>query len=99
ERAAYDVDLDRLARHARERGCLLEINAQPERLDLDDTGCRMAMEAGVRLAISSDAHDVHGFGNLRFGIGQARRGWLQAKDVANTLPLPQLREALAKTLG
>lgn len=99
ERAAYDVDLDRLARHARERGCLLEINAQPERLDLDDTGCRMAMEAGVRLAISSDAHDVHGFGNLRFGIGQARRGWLQAKDVVNTLPLPQLREALAKTMG
>ncbi|WP_426663892.1 DNA polymerase/3'-5' exonuclease PolX [Rhodanobacter aciditrophus] len=99
EREAYDVDLDRLARHARERGCFLEINAQPERLDLDDTGCRMAMDAGVRLAISSDAHDVHGFGNLRFGIGQARRGWLEAKDVVNTLPLPQLKETLAKTMG
>lgn len=99
EREAYDVDLDRLVRHARERGCFLEINAQPERLDLDDTGCRTAMEAGARLAICSDAHDVHGFGNLRFGIGQARRGWLEAKDVVNTLPLPQLRETLAKTMG
>lgn len=99
ERDACDVDLDRLARHARERGCFLEINAQPERLDLDDTGCRMAKEAGVRLAISSDAHDVNGFGNLRFGIGQARRGWLEAKDVVNTLPLRELREALAKTMG
>jgi len=99
EREAYEVDLDRLARHARERGCFLEIDAQPERLDLDDTGCRMAMEAGVRLAISSDSHDVHGFGNLRFGIGQARRGWLEAKHVVNTLPLRQLRETLAKTMG
>ena len=99
ERDAYDVDLDRLVRHARERGCFLEINAQPDRLDLDDTGCRMAMEAGVRMAISSDAHDVHGFGNLRFGVGQARRGWLEAKDVVNTLPLRQLKEALAKTMG
>ncbi|HEX8777561.1 MAG TPA: PHP domain-containing protein, partial [Rhodanobacter sp.] len=99
ERDAYAVDLDRLARHAGERGCFLEINAQPDRLDLDDTGCRMAKETGVRLAISSDAHDVHGFGNLRFGIGQARRGWLEAKDVVNTLPLWELREALAKTMG
>ncbi|TAN02041.1 MAG: DNA polymerase/3'-5' exonuclease PolX [Rhodanobacteraceae bacterium] len=98
EREAYEVNLDRLMCHARERGCFLEINAQPERLDLDGTGCRMAMEAGVRLAISSDAHDVHGFGNLRFGIGQARRGWLEAKHVVNALPLQQLRGALAKTM-
>lgn len=95
EREAYEVDLGRLVRHARERGCFMEINAQPERLDLNDTGCRLAMEAGVRLAISSDSHDIHGFGNLRFGVGQARRGWLEAKDVINTWPLRQLRAALA----
>ena len=53
----------------------------------------------LRLAISSDSHDVHGFGNLRFGIGQARRGWLEAKDVVNTLPLRKLREMLARTVS
>lgn len=98
-REACELDLDRLVRHARERGCFLEVNAQPERLDLDDIGCRMAMEAGVRVAICSDAHDVHDFGNLRFGIGQARRGWLGPQGVINTLPLGELKAALAATMG
>lgn len=97
EREAYDVDMERIVRHAHERGCFLEVNAQPDRLDLDDTGCRMAKEAGVRVAISSDSHHVNGFDNLRFGIGQARRGWLQRCDVINTLPLPKLRALLSAT--
>lgn len=99
ERNAYDVDMDRLVRHAKDRGCMLEINAQPDRLDLDDAGCRLAKEAGVRLVISSDSHDVNGFGNLRFGVGQARRGWVEAKDVMNTLPWPTLQELLKKNMG
>lgn len=78
---------------------MLEINAQPDRLDLDDAGCRLAKEAGVRLVISSDSHDVNGFGNLRFGVGQARRGWVEAKDVMNTLPWPTLQELLKKNMG
>lgn len=99
ERAPYDVDVERLISHAKDRGCFLEINAQPDRLDLNDTACRLAKDAGVRLAISSDAHDVHGFNHLRFGVGQARRGWLERGDVINTLPLRQLRTVLKATMA
>lgn len=94
EREAYDVDLERLVVHARERGCFLEVNAQPDRLDLDGAGCRMAKEAGVLLAISSDSHRASEFSHLRFGVGQARRGWIERKDVINALPLSSLRRLL-----
>ena len=97
ERAPYDVDLLRIVRHARQRGCFLELNAHPERLDLLDTGCRMAKEEGVLVAINSDAHGRDEFANLRFGIGQARRGWLEAGDVLNSRPLAELRKLLAGT--
>jgi len=89
-REPYDVDMLRLIRHARARGCALELNAHPERLDLLDTWCMTAREEGVPVAINSDAHSVHEFANLRFGVGQARRGWLEAKDVLNTRPLAEL---------
>jgi DNA polymerase (family 10) len=95
ERAPYDVDMLRIIRHARQRGCFLELNAHPERLDLLDTHCRMAREEGVLVAINSDAHGRDDFTNLRYGVGQARRGWLEAKDVLNTRPLAELRELLA----
>lgn len=98
ERAAYAVDIERVVRHALERGCFLEANAHPDRLDLDDTHCRLAKAAGVPLAIGSDAHDAAGFAALRFGIGQARRGWIEAKDVINTLPLAALQARLAATM-
>lgn len=99
EREAYEVDLERLIRHARERGCFLELNAHPDRLDLNDIGCRMARDGGVQVAISSDSHDENGFTTLRFGIGQARRGWLERKDVLNTLPLKELRTRLKATMA
>lgn len=89
-REPYDVDMLRIIRHAKTRGCALELNAHPQRLDLLDTWCMSAREEGVPVAISSDAHSVHDFANLRFGVGQARRGWLEAKDVLNTRPLAQL---------
>lgn len=94
-RAPYDVDMLRLIRHARERGCFLELNAHPERLDLLDSHCLMAKEEGVPVAINSDAHSREELANLRFGIGQARRGWLEAGDVLNTRRLPELRRLLA----
>jgi len=94
ERTPYDVDMPRLIAHAGERGCCLELNAHPERLDLSDTWCRAAKEAGVLVAIDSDAHSVRDFANLRFGIGQARRGWLSADNVLNTRPLAELRRLL-----
>ncbi|BAL23813.1 DNA polymerase/3'-5' exonuclease PolX [Azoarcus sp. KH32C] len=89
-REPYDVDMLRVIRHARERGCALELNAHPARLDLLDTWCMAARDEGVPVAINSDAHSVRDFANLRFGVGQARRGWLEAKDVLNTRPLAAL---------
>ena len=83
-----------LIRHALACGCFLELNAQPKRLDLTDVHARMAREEGVLVAIDSDAHSVHDFANLDYGIGQARRGWLEAADVLNTRPLTELRGLL-----
>lgn len=90
-REPYDVDMPHVIRAARRRGCCLELNAHPERLDLLDSHCRLAKEEGVLVAISSDAHSELGFDHLRYGIGQARRGWLEAKDVLNTRPLSELK--------
>ena len=96
-REPYDVDMTRIIRHARERHCYLELNAHPERLDLLDTHCQLAREEGVLVSINSDAHSIADFDNLRFGVGQARRGWLEKKDVLNTRPLATLRTLLAAT--
>jgi len=93
-REPYDIDLERVLTAARERGRILEVNAHPDRLDLDDQGCRMAKEAGVRLAISTDAHRVVDLDLMRFGIDQARRGWLERDDVVNTRRLADLRRLL-----
>lgn len=98
-RGAYAVDMERVIRHAHERGCFLELNAQPDRLDLFDLQCRQARDAGVLVSIASDAHRGSDFHDLQFGIDQARRGWLEAGDVLNTLPLHQLRRRLAATMG
>jgi DNA polymerase (family 10) len=81
------------------RGCFLELNAHPERLDLLDTQCQMAKEEGVLISINSDAHSVYDFANLRFGIGQARRGWLEKGDVLNTRPLKELRRLIGRTMS
>ncbi len=99
ERDAYDVDLAQVVRHAAQRGCYLELNSQPQRLDLVDTYCQMAREEGVLVSINSDAHVPGDFEHLRFGIGQARRGWLEKADVLNTRPLNQLKKLLNKTMG
>jgi len=99
ERAAYDIDLARVIRKARERGCFLELNAHPSRLDLDDIACRMARDEGVLVSINSDAHSTMEFDNLLLGVGQARRGWLQPADVLNTRAIGKLRPLLAATMG
>ena len=98
EREAYDVDMERIIRAARQRGCFLELNAHPERLDLSDVYCNMAKSEGVLISIASDAHSTLDFANLRFAIGQARRGWLEAADVLNTRPLAKLRPLLRQTM-
>jgi DNA polymerase (family X) len=97
-RESMDADWLRVVRKARDRGCFLELNAQPERLDLPDGLCRMARDEGVPVAINSDAHSTLDFDNLRFGVGQARRGWLGSKDVLNTRTLKELKPLLKRTM-
>jgi DNA polymerase (family 10) len=99
EREPYDVDMPRLIQAARQRGCFLELNAHPDRLDLSEVHCRMAKEAGVLLSIASDAHRTTEFAYLRFGVGQARRGWLGREDVLNTRSLRDLRPLLRRTIA
>lgn len=96
EREPYALDIERLLRAAAERRCCLEINAQPERMDLTDTHCRLAKSLGVALAISSDAHSTASLGLIRFGIDQARRGWLEPADIVNTLPLHEMLARLRR---
>jgi DNA polymerase (family X) len=94
-REPYDVDMLQIVRKARARSVALELNAHPDRLDLTDTHCRMAKEEGVLVAVSSDAHTTFDLESLRFGVGQARRGWLEKGDVLNTRRLDELRDILA----
>ena len=98
QRAPYDVDMPRIIREASNRGCFLELNAHPERLDLLDTYCQMAKEEGVLVSINSDAHSTFEFANLRFGIGQGRRGWLEKQNVLNTRSLSELRTLINRTM-
>jgi DNA polymerase (family X) len=96
ERPEYAVDLERVVEGAKERGVALELNAHPARLDLDDVHCRLAKEVGVKLVISTDAHSTFGLDAMRFGIGQARRAWLEAKDVLNTQVWTKLKKSIAR---
>jgi DNA polymerase (family 10) len=97
ERDAYDVDMSRIITAASERGCFLELNSQPQRLDLNDTYCQQAKQQGVLVCINSDAHGPADFDYLSGGIHQARRGWLEKKDVLNSRPLSQVMKLLNAT--
>ena len=99
ERDPYDIDMLAVVRKCKARGVALELNAHPQRLDLSDIHCRMARDEGVPVAIDSDAHAAHEFDHLEYGIGQARRGWLDKADVLNTRPLDDLRAWLARPRG
>jgi DNA polymerase (family X) len=89
-RSPYDVDLEQIFARAAETGTALEINGQPDRLDLRDTHARLAAESGVRVVVSSDAHSVRGLGYLDLAVSQARRAWLTAAQVVNTRPWADL---------
>ena len=95
-RDPYAVDMKEIIAAAKELGVVLELNAQPDRLDLDDLHCKTAKEAGVKIAVSTDAHGTGDLQLMRYGIGQARRGWLEPEDVINTLSLTALRSLLKR---
>jgi DNA polymerase (family 10) len=90
QREESAVDLDQVLRVAAETGTMIEINAAPERLDLDDAHVRRAVELGVQLVINTDAHRPENFDNLLFGVATARRGWAGPEHIANTLPIEAL---------
>jgi DNA polymerase (family X) len=96
KREGYELDLTRVMETALERGCFLEINAQPDRLDLNDSNAKMAKEMGLKLSISTDAHETQSLHTMRFGVNQARRGWLTPDDVLNTRSWSDLQRLLAR---
>ncbi len=93
-RDAYAVDVDRIIEGAAERGCWLECNAQPQRLDLSDVWLRAARDRGVPISIATDAHAPEQLDHMRLGVAQARRGWLERRDVVNTRSLGALRKLM-----
>lgn len=96
EREAYQIDLEAIVEAAADRGCCLELNAQPSRLDLAGRYAGMLKEAGVPGVVSTDAHATDHLGFMHLGVAQARRGWMEKKDLINTRTLKQLQKILAR---
>jgi DNA polymerase (family 10) len=92
QREPMDVDIAAVIRHAAQTHTALEVNANPYRLDLKDTHCKMAIEAGVKLAIETDAHSIAGLSLMGFGVATAARGWVTKTDVINTLPVAKIKD-------
>ncbi len=95
-RQAMDIDIEAVIKHAAETGTALEVNANPYRLDLKDTHCKMAVEAGVKLAIGTDAHNIAGLGLMPFGVATAARGWATRPDILNTLSPAEIKKWVEK---
>ena len=96
EREGYQADMERIMEKALEKGCFLELNSQPARLDLNDVNLKLARDMGVKIVISTDSHNTDGLHFMRYGINQARRGWLEPQDVVNTQPLDKLLRLLKR---
>jgi DNA polymerase (family X) len=86
KRPGYEIDIERIIAHAQRNGCFFEINSSPDRLDLSAENARRANRAGVKIAVSTDAHSTREFGTVRYGIDQARRAGLEKGSVLNCLP-------------
>ena len=95
-REPYSYDFERIAGEAGRRGIRMEVNSSPGRLDLDATHLRIAKAKGVKFVISTDAHHTRHLDNMKYGVAMARRGWLEAEDVLNTLPLDKFRKAVRR---
>jgi DNA polymerase (family 10) len=95
QREPYEVDLDQILNAAKDTGTFIELNGNPIRLDLDDIHCRKAKELGILIVITTDSHATSQLGLMRYGVLTARRGWLEKKDVLNTLAYGNLIKTLA----
>lgn len=96
KREPSDVDMEKIMKKAKETGCILELNSHPDRLDLKDIYCKMAKDMGIKLVISTDSHSTSGYDNIRYGIDQARRAWLEADNVINTKSINELKKLLKR---
>ncbi|MCF7898141.1 MAG: DNA polymerase/3'-5' exonuclease PolX [Candidatus Omnitrophica bacterium] len=96
ERKPYEIDLEKVMQKAKKKNIILELNAHPKRLDLNDAKAKRAKEMGIKIAIATDGHSTDDLKLMEYGVGQARRGWLAKKDVINTLSLTQLKKILTK---
>ncbi|HTK43493.1 MAG TPA: PHP domain-containing protein [Gemmatimonadales bacterium] len=96
KRPGYDLDLERVVEHARQTGCFFEINSSPERLDLSATNARFALQAGVKIAINTDAHSTREFDFIACGVEQGRRAGLDKGSVLNCLPWAKLQRTLRR---
>jgi len=99
QREAYAVDIERIIEAARRTGAALEINASPQRLDLNDVQAKMAKERGAKLVVSTDAHNRYQLQYMDFGIGLARRAWLGSSALVNALPLQPFQAWLHERQG
>ena len=90
KRSGYDIDIERVIEHARSGGCFFEINSSPDRLDLSAESARLALQAGVKIAVSTDSHSVREFGIIHCGLDQARRAGLEKSSVLNCLTWEEL---------
>jgi len=95
-RDPFDLDMEAVIEKAAGTGTIMELNAHPERLDLNDVHLRMARKLGVRIAIDTDAHEATQFSHMRWGVATARRGWLEPGDVLNAQPLSVMRSWLKR---
>ena len=95
-RGPIQLDLERVVEEAVEAGTALEMNAFPDRLDLSGPQARLAKEKGAKLAIDTDSHSVHHLAHMRFGVGMARRGWLECEDVVNCWPVERVMEFFSR---
>ena len=95
-RNAYELDISEIFKAAKDEGVYLEINAQPERLDINDIYAKAAKDEGIGLCINTDAHDTMSLDFMQYGVNQARRGWIEKSDLLNTLPLTKLKKVLKK---
>jgi DNA polymerase (family 10) len=98
-RDELDYDMDKILNACAKHGVAMECNAYPDRLDLKDVYLRMCKERGVKVVISTDSHDARALANMHYGVTMARRAWLTAKDVINTLPVEQFLAALRPKPG
>ena len=96
KRPGYEIDIERVITHAKQNGCFFEINSSPDRLDLSAENARLAAIAGVKIAVSTDAHSTREFDLIRYGLDQARRAGLEKSSVLNCLPWEKLSKLIKR---